>query len=346
MNLEDLDGDGYRFTDALTGEDFDFVNLPLSGDGMPIVNGFRLVVENIAGAGVGFLGWTTVHGDSSTFDWWTEDRHPGNSQSFGEVIEGLDDWRITITADTIAVPAYAVGFGFEPDTVFWAPLRVERAVYDQGGTWVEATSHLRISDLKFAFPTSSGVGPLGWNLIPGGPGYNSSVNFGTLWPDMLILRDDEDDSTGSLLYLKTQNGPAGTIPPSVGDVFTIETYKPFNGQLVYEFSTRGLTATSQAPDLAQIKVVPNPLIVSSGLETNPYESKVMFTHLPAPCEIAIYTVAGNEVARLRHDGSGGQGFTYWDTRNHNGQNVAYGLYVYVVKTPGGATHTGKLMVIR
>jgi len=42
----------------------------------------------------------------------------------------------------------------------------------------------------------------------------------------------------------------------------------------------------------------------------------------------------------------GDGFAYWDVRNKHGQDVAYGVYVYVVKTPGGKSHTGKLMVIR
>ncbi|RJP76700.1 MAG: hypothetical protein C4524_09525 [Candidatus Zixiibacteriota bacterium] len=346
LNLEDLTAGTGWFTDALTGETFPYVNFPLSGDGQPVVNGFRLVVSNIAGAGLRTLGWTTVQGDSSTFDWWTGDRHPGNSSSYAEVIEGLDDWRVTVTADCVWAPVIAAGFGTEPEDSFRVPLQVERAVYETGGEWVDATPYLMISDLQLVFPGSPSVGPLGWDLTPGGLGYNPNANTGTLWPDLLILRDDGDDSTGSLIYLKTQNGPAEARPPSVGDVFTLETYKPFNGQLVYEFTTQGMADAPQGPDLSQIKVVPNPLIVSSGLESNPYESKVMFTHLPAPCDITIYTVSGNEVARLHHEGSGGEGFTFWDTRNHHGQNVAYGLYVYVVKTPSGATFTGKLMVIR
>ncbi len=344
MNLQDLTAETFYFQDALSGEEFYYQNIPLSGDDLPIVNGFRLIVENIAVAGVREMGWTTHVGDSCTFDWWTEDRHPNNNQSFDEVVQGLDDWRIIVTDDSVQVSAG--DFIPHPDSLLWVPLRVERAVYDSGGIWVDATPYMWISDLKLYFTTSTGVGPYGWNLVPGGPGYNPNPNTGTLWPDRLILQDDPVDSTGSLLWLKTQNGDSTAIPPSVGDVFTIITYKPFHSGLAYEFTTQATTTSAQGADLSQIKVVPNPLIVSSGLETNPFETKVMFTHLPGACEISIYTVSGNRVTTLHHQSANNEGFTYWDVRNHEGQNVAYGVYIYIVKTPGGDTTTGKLMVIR
>jgi len=348
LNLEDLTADTFYFTEALTGEGFYYQNIPLSGDDLPIVNGFRLIAQNIAGTGVHSLGWTTHEGDSCTFDWWTENRFPGNSSSYDEIVQGLDDWRIIVTEDSVQVPALAGGFGTEPDSSFWVHLKIERSIYEEGGIWVDATPYLIISDLQFFFNDTllSALGPMGWDLLPGGKGYNANPNTGSLWPDMLILQDDPVDSTGSLLWLKTQNGDSTATPPSVGDVFTIITYKPFNSSLVYEFSTQPTTTSAQGADLSQVKVVPNPLIVSSGLESNPFETKVMFTHLPSECDISIYTVSGNRVTTLHHQSESNEGFAYWDVRNHQGQNVAYGVYIYVVKTPGGDKTTGKLMVIR
>ncbi|MFH1863163.1 MAG: hypothetical protein ABH878_10185 [bacterium] len=346
LNFEDITEGTFYFTNTLTGEDFHFQNIPLTGDDLPIVNGFRLVAENVAGAGVRSLGWTTVNADSSTFDWWTENRHPGNSSSYEEIVEGLDDWRITVIVDSVQVPLTAAGFIEEPEDTIGVHLKVERADYILGGSWIDATQYLQVSDLQLVFPGSQSVGPYGWDLIPGGNGYNPNPNTNTLWPDMLLLRDDNNDTTGSLVYLKTQNGPDTAQAPSVGDVFTIETYKPFNSELIYEFSTQAPASAASGPDLSLIKVVPNPLIVSSGLENNPYETKVMFTHLPQQCEIAIYTVSGNRVVTLQHNSETGDGYLFWDLRNHEGQNVAYGVYVYVVKTPDGSKSTGKLMVIR
>lgn len=347
LNLEDMTAGTFYFTDALTNQGFYYKNIPLTGDDLPMTHGFRLVAKNVEGFGVSSMGWTTVSTDSCTFDWWTENRHPGNSSSYDEVVEGLDDWRVTVTSDSTEVHVVAAGFGIAPeDSVIKVPLKVERAVYDSGGTWVDATEYLQISDLQLVFGGSPSIGPYGWDLNPGGTGYNPNANTGTLWPDMLLLRDDNNDSTGSQVWIKTQNGPEGTTPPSVGDVFTLTTYKPFLGGLVYEFSTQSTTIASAGPNLSQIKVVPNPLIVSSGLETNPYESKVMFTHLPSQCDIGIFTVSGNRVVTLHHDSPTGDGYLFWDLLNHQGQNVAYGVYVYVVKTPDGNSTTGKLMVIR
>jgi len=346
LNLYDFTLQTFKFYNILSGDSIYYKNIPLRGDDLPIVNGFRLNAMNIAGTGVRTLGWTTVNSDSSTFDWWTENRHPGNSSSYDEVVEGLDDWRITVTEDSVRIPMLPAGFGDLPEDTIWAHLQVERADYASGGIWIDATEYLWISDLFLFFPDTNIMGPLGWDLIPGGAGYNPHANTGTLWPDMLLLRDDEDDSTGSTVWLKTQNGPVTAIPPSVGDVFTIETYKPFTSQLTYQFSTQSSGSITGSTDLSGIKVVPNPLIVSSGLETNPYESKVMFTHLPSECEITIYTVSGNRVRTLHHQSSSGEGFAYWDCLNHQGQNVAYGLYIYVVNTPSGKTQSGKLMIIR
>ena len=345
LNLRDLTNGSFKFLNTLTGDSFYYKNIPLTGDDLPIVNGFRLIAANIEGTGIRTMGWTTLTGDSSTFDWWTENRHPGNQSSYEEIVEGLDDWRITITSDSVLAPVLPAGFGDIPEDTLWLPLQIERAAYDSGGVWYDVTSHLWLSDLWLFFADPNIMGPYGWDLIPGGAGYNPNPNTGTIWPDMLLLRDDENDTTGSTIWLKTQNGPGGTIPPSIGDVFTIETYKPFTGLLTYQFSTEA-SVTSSKSSLSEIKVVPNPLIVSSGLESNPYESKVMFTHLPSVCDITIYTVSGNIVRTIRHESTSGEGSAYWDTLNKHGQNVAYGVYVYVVKSPNGDIQTGKLMIIR
>ncbi len=351
LNLTDLDrGDGGSsiFTDMHSGASFSYVNIAMTGDDMPAVDGFRLIAWDIEEAGVRSLGWTNVGDTESTFDWWTVNRYPNNPSSYPEVVEGLDDWRITITNADVEFRTTEVGFGIGiQDTTFSAPLKIEKIRYPDMDTWVDVTQYMLISDLQFVFAGSEFVGPLGWDLIPGGAGYNpvSDPELGPLFPDMLILRDDENDTTGSLIWLKTNNGPPEGTAPSVGDVFTIVMNKPFSHDLTYEFTTES-AQTSALENLANIKVVPNPFIVQSGLEQDENEARVMFTHLPASCDIAIYTVSGREVAAISHRSTSGDGFTYWDLRNKNGQDVAYGIYVYVVKTSAGNKHMGKLMVIR
>jgi len=349
VNLECLTTGSTLFTDMHTGEQFDYRGISLDHV-QPAVDGFRLIAEDIPSSGVSEMGWTVVNGDSaSDFDWWTENRYAGNPSSYEEVVIGVKDWRVTITDTPLDFRTTSLGFGIGfQDTSFTAPLRLEMSQNAMEGVWEDVTEHAAFSDLQFIFAGSEFLSPIGWDLVPGGAAWSpdtSNTEKGPLFPDILWLRDDEDDNTGAEIWLKTNNGPADAIPPSVGDEFTIITYKPFREGLVYEFSTE-VPETDAGANMDQIRAVPNPIIVDSGLKGASGETQVMFTHLPTSCDITIYTVAGRIVRTLQHQSQGNEGFTYWDLRNEHGQDVAYGLYVYVVTTPGGDKHTGKLMVIR
>jgi len=70
----------------------------------------------------------------------------------------------------------------------------------------------------------------------------------------------------------------------------------------------------------------------------------MFTHLPNRCVIDIYNVAGDLVRTLNHEND--TGISNWDLENDEGLTVAYGLYIYVVKTGNGEKQVGKFSIIR
>ena len=106
----------------------------------------------------------------------------------------------------------------------------------------------------------------------------------------------------------------------------------------------------------QVFVVPNPATAESMdpwmLEPNmddPTGIKVEFRNLPA-CEstIRIYTLSGDLVEVLYHDGSQGRGTKRWDLVSRNGQDVTSGVYLYSVE-PGDSEFNrtiGKFVVIR
>jgi hypothetical protein len=82
----------------------------------------------------------------------------------------------------------------------------------------------------------------------------------------------------------------------------------------------------------KVNVVPNPYRGSAPWE-QAYFDKIAFTHLPAVCDIYIYTLAGDHVATLEHRSMGGDdGTEYWDLLNRNEQYVTSGLYIYRVET--------------
>ena len=97
--------------------------------------------------------------------------------------------------------------------------------------------------------------------------------------------------------------------------------------------------------LDEIMVVPNPYIVHSDYNETEYKKKIRFTRLPETCTITIFTVSGEKVRELDHN-SLVDGNTWWDLRCYNNQEIAPGLYIYVVETPGGESKIGKFAIVR
>ena len=64
--------------------------------------------------------------------------------------------------------------------------------------------------------------------------------------------------------------------------------------------------------------------------------------------IQIFTLAGDLVQTIDHDGSRGDGQAYWNLITRNGQEVASGIYIFVVqpRDPGFERATGKFVVVR
>jgi len=72
--------------------------------------------------------------------------------------------------------------------------------------------------------------------------------------------------------------------------------------------------------------------------------KIYFNELPGAGEIKIFTVSGEEVARIPVSASEG-GQKEWTVTNSSGEKVATGVYLFLVDA-GGQKFTGKLVVIR
>jgi len=100
---------------------------------------------------------------------------------------------------------------------------------------------------------------------------------------------------------------------------------------------------------AGIRVVPNPYMGSaewdlSPSRTDPSGRKILFAGLPATrATVGIYTLAGDLVREIEHDGRTGS--VAWDLLSRNGQPVTSGLYLYVVEAPG-LLHRGKLVIVQ
>ncbi|HUI11789.1 MAG TPA: hypothetical protein VL221_15760 [Bacteroidota bacterium] len=119
----------------------------------------------------------------------------------------------------------------------------------------------------------------------------------------------------------------------------------------------------------RIGVYPNPYYAHAAWDgSGERNRKIYFYNLPERCEIRIYTLAGDIVADIQHDGatydgsdigwfrqfsgtgiapqfSGGE--HAWDLITKYDQAIATGLYLYSVRDAGsGKTVTGKFLVIK
>jgi hypothetical protein len=170
-------------------------------------------------------------------------------------------------------------------------------------------------------------------------------------PTILSLQSVDYRTTWRIKFIAPV---AGGAPPRSGDVFNVKVTKPFRAGDIFEFETyEGAAIDEQAAksDLDQIKVVPNPYMV-----TNPYEPRNMqssgrgdrvlhFTHLPKKCTIRIFNLRGQLVDLIDHDSTIDDGVAKWDLLSREGIDVAFGVYIYHVESEVG-TKIGRFALIK
>jgi hypothetical protein len=107
---------------------------------------------------------------------------------------------------------------------------------------------------------------------------------------------------------------------------------------------------------SNIYVVPNP-VTNENMEpwrlgpnnADPSGLKCEFRNLPqCRCVVRIFSVSGDLVQILHHDGSDGNGTLKWNLLTRNGQDIASGIYLYSVEPEDGRFPrvVGKFVVIR
>lgn len=92
-----------------------------------------------------------------------------------------------------------------------------------------------------------------------------------------------------------------------------------------------LSEPAKEPD--QVFAYPNPFVIDLGTE------KVSFAKLPFEAQVEIFTLSGELVQELK-------GTDQWDGRNQHGKLVSTGVYLFLVRLPGGKTSVGKIALIR
>ncbi len=152
-----------------------------------------------------------------------------------------------------------------------------------------------------------------------------------------------------------ESGGVGNLPVG-GDVFKVNTLKPFRSLDRFTFRARrsDVDEVSAKEQLELVKVVPNPYVAAAKWElrnpttitTGRGQRRIDFIHLPANATIQIFSVRGELIKELFHDGQITDGTVSWDLRTRAGLDVAFGVYFYRVWVDGVGEKIGKLAIIK
>ena len=96
--------------------------------------------------------------------------------------------------------------------------------------------------------------------------------------------------------------------------------------------------------LTKVYVVPNPFVVESGFEGLGADRMLGIYGLPEKCTIYFYSFAGQLLWTIQHDAR--EYSDNWEQITTNNQDLATGVYFFVVTTPSGEKYMGKFMVIK
>jgi hypothetical protein len=145
------------------------------------------------------------------------------------------------------------------------------------------------------------------------------------------------------------------INATLGDKYELRLFVPYSREDKFTFVTKGQYID---PSLAKQQfetnpyVVPNPYVGAASFEPQPFavsgrgDRKIEFRNLPANSTIRIYTITGELVETLKHDGNINKGVVAWDLRNLDNLEVAPGLYIYHVEGPDVGNFIGKFAIIK
>ena len=150
-------------------------------------------------------------------------------------------------------------------------------------------------------------------------------------------------------------GGLPTLAPAAGDVYNLYLKVPFGADDIFSFKTFGQKIdNSKAKDAFSRNpyVVPNPYVAAASFEPQRYavsgrgERRIEFRNLPQNCIIRIFTITGELVQTLKHDGSITKGYIPWNLRTRDNLEVAPGLYIYHVESKELGSHIGKFAIIK
>ncbi len=159
---------------------------------------------------------------------------------------------------------------------------------------------------------------------------------------------------GGTVFVLDFNESAGM--PASGDKYAVKFQRPFyatDSLMFHVVSHDSLDKEGLKNTMDNIQVVPNPYVATNAMESAVANTalnqrrQIMFTHIPANCDIKIFTVSGVLVDEMEVHNAADNGIAHWDLQTREGLEIAAGMYVYYIKsTVTGEERMGKFAIIK
>lgn len=176
----------------------------------------------------------------------------------------------------------------------------------------------------------------------------------------VLTYDKNDPSEGKntwriLIDTTNQLSRGPIILPQPGDIYNMHLKVPFSSEDEFRFFTNGQSIALNSIDESKNNdpyVVPNPYVGAASFEPQRFavsgrgERRIEFRNLAVNSTIRIYTVTGELVQTLRHEGDIGEGYVAWDLRSKDNLEIAPGLYIYHVDAESIDPFVGKFAVVK
>jgi len=231
-------------------------------------------------------------------------------------------------------------------------------IRDEEGNRIPASQVLAEQDFSFrvfnmSFVDSTGNHPLMDLLVQD---VNANGEF-DLPADRVLVGSSSSSGRwgGTILVLDFENTDL-TGMPEPGDKYYATFERPFVETDSVTFNVVSHDSLDQdglRQTMDDIKVVPNPYVATNAMEPAVANSalnqrrRLLFTHIPAQCEITIFTMSGVLIDRIHVNNTADNGTVHWDMQTKEGLEIAAGMYIYHVKsTATGEEKAGKFAVIK
>ncbi|MBN2007926.1 hypothetical protein JW960_01125 [candidate division KSB1 bacterium] len=195
------------------------------------------------------------------------------------------------------------------------------------------------------------------DVLPGEEGMFTAFTDRTRTDEIIFVEPGPNDSLVISWQLRYDTATMDSLHrnPKHGETLQIKTTKPFMSYDVFQFSTSGQKIDKELAksQMANIKVVPNPYVVSNSWEpVSPYTSgrgprELHFIHLPSKCTIRIFNIRGQLVKEIEYNSPNITDGTYiWNMLTKDLLDISYGVYIYHVDAGEIGEKTGKFAVIK